>query len=107
VACATGLGKQMRRNLRTCVAIAVVGLMISAPAMACTDWKAVAAFDAAIVNQARNRVVDERNPKIRASNPDYGLAWEKVEPPEEYNDTMTQLRTDRKSALADTCGGQP
>jgi ABC-type Fe3+-citrate transport system substrate-binding protein len=48
--------------------VAIAALMITAPAMACTDWNAVAAFDVAIVNQARLGIIDERtDPDIKAA----------------------------------------
>jgi hypothetical protein len=52
------------RNFRTGVAIAA--LLIAAPARACTDWKAVAAFDAIVVEHARKAVVEEKDPEIAA-----------------------------------------
>jgi hypothetical protein len=48
----------------TCATIAA--LMITAPARACTDWKAVAAFDAIVVEHARMAVVEEKDPEIAA-----------------------------------------
>jgi hypothetical protein len=44
------------RNLMSGATIAAA-LMIAAPARACTDWKAVAAFDAIVVEHARMAVV--------------------------------------------------
>jgi hypothetical protein len=38
-------------------AVAIAALLITAPAWACTDWKAVAAFDAIVVEHARMAVV--------------------------------------------------
>ena len=47
--------------------IATVALIASLNvAHACTDWKAVAAFDAIVVEHARMAVVEEKDPEIAA-----------------------------------------
>ena len=46
--------------------VAIAALMITAPAMACTDWKAVAAFDALILEGDKIAVKEERSPEVAA-----------------------------------------
>jgi hypothetical protein len=114
------------RNLMSAVAIAA--LMITAPARACTDWKAVAAFDVAIVNQARLGIIDERTvPDIKAAIDNNCNFLQKLldaakddkmrdarakqlsncdQPEVQYQNATIQLEADRAAALADTCGGQ-
>jgi hypothetical protein len=77
------------RKFRTGVAIAA--LMIAAPTMACTDWKAIAMFDQAEVATTL-------------------AIWSKVGPDANHWAALTAARDrmafDRTTALADTCGGQ-
>jgi hypothetical protein len=76
-------------KLRTCAAIAA--LMIATPAMACTDWKAIAMFD-----QSELYAVIAK--------------WNKGQAPGEALDVAIDVvANDRNAALHDPCnrGGQP
>jgi hypothetical protein len=75
--------------------VAIAAFLIAAPAMACTDWKAIAIFDQTEVAAAT---------AIWVKEPGDG----KGDRVHEINLTaaMNTMWKDRAAALADTCGGQ-
>jgi hypothetical protein len=103
--------------------------LVAAPVQACTDWKAVAAFDALVLEHARLAVVDERTiPQLsKIADDQCKFIQTLVDAANKTNDealkisrqkqlincdaaeTMYQkalmdMPTDRDNALADTCG---
>jgi hypothetical protein len=74
--------------------ILVTALLIASPAGACTDWKAVVAFDEAILGDART---DFEN----AGKTDQEVLMRG--PEQVLQAAETQLRVDRDSALTDPC----
>jgi hypothetical protein len=93
------------RNFRTGVAIAA--LLITAPAMACTDWKAVAAFDAIIAADDRENF---QNSEVLVSKCGNSTSQECVttakmeyEAQQIMSAHMADVSNDRESALKDQC----
>jgi hypothetical protein len=111
-------------------AAAIAALMIATPAMACTDWKAVAAFDALILEGDKIAVKEERSPEaaplIEANcrqaqklldyainGKDQSLMDQRAKQlanchgaEARYANDLVALSLDRDAALADKCGGQ-
>jgi hypothetical protein len=109
---------------------ALTAIMITAPGMACTDWKAVAAFDALILEGDKIAVKEERSPEaaplIEAdcrqaqklldyaiSGKDQSLIDQRAKQlanchgaEARYANDLVALSLDRDHALADTCGGR-
>jgi hypothetical protein len=94
---------------RTGIAAALIAAMLATPAMACTDWKAVAAFDAVIAtrdaamvarNEAGTRGMVFHNPPTEGE-----LAIAKgTEVVRKLSDAhFADTVNDREAALADKC----
>jgi hypothetical protein len=83
------------------IAAALIEVIAATPAMACTDWNAVAAFDVAIASYDRIIVEHEtaiqgRGGKLWLKNPDTDL------PPTTIGHQGDTIN-DKKAALADKC----
>ena len=87
--------------------VAIAALMIAAPAMACTDWKAVAAFDAIIAADDRENF---QNSEALVSKCGNSTSQECVttakmdyEAQQIMSGHMADVANDRESALKDQC----
>jgi hypothetical protein len=89
------------------IPVAIVAAMISMPAMACTDWKAVAALDAIIVASDQKAVEDvERATEktlLAANKPSAAQTEAAVRVIGQKDLDVEQVENDRKAALADKC----
>jgi predicted pyridoxine 5'-phosphate oxidase superfamily flavin-nucleotide-binding protein len=92
------------------IAAVILAAMTATPAMACTDWKAVAAFDAVIAandltiakeDQSNTQGIDLRN---RNPNPvEKQMINRKAGDDVATWHHCAEVRGDRAAALADTC----
>jgi hypothetical protein len=94
------------KNLKTAVALAAL-VIVGRPAMACTDWKAVAAFDAIIAADDRENF---QNSEAFASkcgdstSQDCVTAGKMAYGEQQIMSAhMADVRNDRESALKDEC----
>jgi hypothetical protein len=79
---------------------ALFAAMLATPAVACTDWRAVAAFDAVIAamvagNEAATRGIVFHKPPTEG--------WKGMEAVRKLSDAYADTVNDRDAALADQC----
>jgi hypothetical protein len=81
--------------------------LAATPAIACTDWKAVAAFDAIIVANAQRDVEDMNRDFEKVLQAGNKLSAEQVNTSTQMygqrNKHDMEVETDRAAALADKC----
>jgi predicted RNA polymerase sigma factor len=94
-------------NIKNTIPAAIVAAMLTTPAMACTDWKAIAALDAVIVASAQWDVEEMNRTSEKALNagnkPSVEQAQTALRVYGQKGLDDEQVETDRKAALADKC----
>jgi hypothetical protein len=93
--------------LHKLIPAALIAAVLATPAMACTDWGAVAAFDAVITAHAQRDVEDMDRGFEKILNAGNKLSAEQVNISTQMyahrNKVDMEVETDRDNALADKC----